>query len=161
MGDGMCRVLYVDDQVILNVHEALTRSGCRVNIAPSAEQVLKSFKNNDYDVLLIDYTLPGMNGLELAGEIRNIDESVGIVLMADENKEQVDKESEGLLIWNVLQKPVSVETLVKNVENACELSHIPEEKVKEFAQLASKGTERMRRLHKDLLDETGIHGVAK
>jgi two-component system CheB/CheR fusion protein len=61
---GSRRVLVVDDNVDLaeNIAEVLQIDGHVTEIAFSAEDALEKTRENDPDVVVTDYRLPGMNG---------------------------------------------------------------------------------------------------
>jgi CheY-like chemotaxis protein len=67
-GSGVKAILFVDD------HEALVRLSCdilerqgyRAVSAYSAQEALAKFDHEDFDILVTDFRMDGMNGLELA-----------------------------------------------------------------------------------------------
>jgi len=67
------KILVVDDeQEIRDVSKsALERAGYRVSVSQSAQQALELLdKEKDYDLVLTDLNLSGVNGLELIREIK-------------------------------------------------------------------------------------------
>jgi CheY-like chemotaxis protein len=84
-----CRVLLVDDDDIVRVHVAnlLERSGYRVGEAASGEEALRALRGGDYQIVITDWKMPGMSGLELCRELRvgteNRDLYVMILTMSD------------------------------------------------------------------------------
>jgi two-component system cell cycle response regulator len=63
----------------------LRREGYRVSIASSAEQALSTLRFLQPDLILVDFMLPGMNGLELSGRIKQdsrLQKSVVVALTA-------------------------------------------------------------------------------
>lgn len=62
----------VDDERAVRevVSTALTRAGYRVRAAASAEEALGLEKTEAVDLLITDVILPGMNGPDLAREVR-------------------------------------------------------------------------------------------
>ena len=78
---GQC-ILVVDDQeeMLLSVQSLLEREGHRVLIAGSGARALELFKENEIQLLLVDYFMPRMNGGELVREIRQFDPFVQIIL---------------------------------------------------------------------------------
>jgi signal transduction histidine kinase len=61
------RILYVEDDEGLArlMQKRLSRHDLTVDISLSAEDALKHLKNEAYDLLLVDYHLPGMSGIDL------------------------------------------------------------------------------------------------
>ncbi len=79
------RILIVDDELIsrqkLAVH--LRKKGhcdLAASGAEAFEKFRRAFENGDpYDLITLDYNMPGLSGPELLDEIRSIEKSSGIV----------------------------------------------------------------------------------
>ena len=67
-------ILYVEDDEALArlLQRRLERQGLQVATVPSAEQALEELKNSTYDILLVDYILPTMDGLTLLDEVAQL-----------------------------------------------------------------------------------------
>jgi len=65
------RILYVEDDEGLArlLQKRLHREGFQVDVVVSGEQALQIFQDEIYDIMLLDYSLPGMNGLEVLKRI--------------------------------------------------------------------------------------------
>jgi DNA-binding NtrC family response regulator len=81
MGDE--KVLVVDDEVdmLTLLRNYLTREGYEVHTAPSAETALQVLENQDFDVVLTDLRMRGIDGLELVREIHTTRPDTQVVLM--------------------------------------------------------------------------------
>lgn len=66
------RILSVDDSDTNNIliKQLLKDSKATVDTASGGQEALKLIRSNNYDLLLIDYMMPHMNGIELLQEIR-------------------------------------------------------------------------------------------
>ena len=79
----MKAILFVDD------HETLARLSCeilemqgyRAISAFSAADALKKFKQEDFDILVTDYRMEGMNGLELAKQIHKLKPETPVIIV--------------------------------------------------------------------------------
>ncbi len=71
-------VLVVDDEQVLAgaMGDYLGRYGYSVNITSSGEEALRVIDSEPPDIVLLDYRLPPMNGLEVLRRI-NLKRSVG------------------------------------------------------------------------------------
>jgi PAS domain S-box-containing protein len=70
-----CHVLLVEDEVLVRMSTAdsVKRLGCTVETAGSAERALELLRGpNDFHLMITDIRLPGMGGVELAGEARRL-----------------------------------------------------------------------------------------
>jgi DNA-binding response OmpR family regulator len=77
------RILLVDDEldIITVFTQALEDNGFEVDAFNDPIQALSGFKGGSYDLALIDYKMPNMNGFELYREIRKIDDKVKIYIL--------------------------------------------------------------------------------
>jgi two-component system sensor histidine kinase/response regulator len=73
------RVLLAEDNEI-NQRVAirlLERWGCRVTVVGSGAEAVAAFHDNEFDIILMDVQMPGMDGLAATGIIRESEESAG------------------------------------------------------------------------------------
>mgnify|MGYP001020604167 FL=1 len=77
------RILVVEDEpnMRLLVTEELMDAGYEVDEAENGEAALKRFREKTYDLVTIDIEMPGMDGLELAGRLREIRKETKLVLL--------------------------------------------------------------------------------
>ncbi len=68
----MSYILAVDDQRIIRLLlcEALTRLGHRVTLACGGMEAITLCRKHSYDLLILDYRMPDMNGLEVVQCLR-------------------------------------------------------------------------------------------
>jgi DNA-binding response OmpR family regulator len=69
------RILVVDDEaeIVELLRDVLTAEGYVVDAAPDANASLQLIRENIYDVALLDFNLPDMNGVMLHHQIRQMD----------------------------------------------------------------------------------------
>ncbi|MGE8064229.1 ATP-binding protein [Pseudomonas sp. NPDC089569] len=67
-------ILVAEDNVInqLILKDQLEALGCRVIVAQNGSEALMLWNGDDFDVVLTDINMPGMNGYDLARELRRI-----------------------------------------------------------------------------------------
>jgi CheY-like chemotaxis protein len=77
-------VLCVDDELIgLQVRKILLeRAGYRVLTAPNGAEGLEVFAAEPVEVVVLDYSMPGMHGGEVATRMRQIKPDVPILLLS-------------------------------------------------------------------------------
>ena len=76
------KILVVDDEEHLRIlyEEELKTEGYDVDVADSAESAFKLLENNNYDAIILDIQMPGMNGLEAMGRILHDHRQQAIIL---------------------------------------------------------------------------------
>jgi len=85
------KVLYVEDDEGLArlMQKRMKRRNLSVTIAFSAEEGLKKLENEKYDLVLIDYHLPTMNGLEMFDVIRTRYTSLPVIILTASGDERI------------------------------------------------------------------------
>jgi CheY-like chemotaxis protein len=79
----MKSILVVDDNELLCrlACDILTTEGYRAVPASNAHAALAAFENEEFDLLVTDFRMPGMDGLELARAIRNRNPQFPVIVM--------------------------------------------------------------------------------
>ena len=116
-------ILVVDDSPMnLNVIKGLLRpTKVYVSTASSGEECLELIKDTKYNVVLLDHMMPGMDGVETVGKIRETDSELPVyALTANTAVDEAYYISRGFTGY--LSKPVDSEALEKAL-----MKHIPEE----------------------------------
>ena len=86
MSNPRPKVLSIDDNQMLNLirQRVLASSGFECDLAYTAEQSLGMVMTGHYDVILLEYYLPGTTGLQVASTIKTLRPEVPIVLVTGE-----------------------------------------------------------------------------
>lgn len=90
------KVLLVDDHAILldGIKSLLSQEGSLnvIGQAQSAEQALEFLKNNKIDLLITDFNLPGMDGLNLVRLVKKLSPDTKIILLSMHDETHLVKE---------------------------------------------------------------------
>jgi CheY-like chemotaxis protein len=80
----MAKILCIDDETsALSVRKRVLESaGHHVITARSGEEGIQVFRSEALDLVLLDYWMPGMNGIATARELRRIKPSVPMVILS-------------------------------------------------------------------------------
>jgi len=109
------RVLVVDDDRgnAELVSRVLVSRGYAVDTAPNGEAALELVKQHEYQLAVVDYQMPGMNGVELFRHAREIQpELYGVFLTAYANINTVFPAIDAG-VERVLAKPLNSEELLR------------------------------------------------
>lgn len=115
------RVLFVDDNMLNRrvVKEMLCAGGIQMDEADGGEAGLRMIEANDYDLVLMDLRMPGMDGKTAIRHLRaRGDRKAGvpvIVVTADAGP-TVEAECREAGADDLILKPISIASLFKGVE---------------------------------------------
>ncbi len=118
-------ILLVDDHRILlegtkNIIET-TSSECKVkDMASSVEDALELLKQNDYDVLISDYEMPGMTGMELIQIAKTINTNMKTIVLSMHDEPAVVKELLKIGLDGFVLKSDSHKDLLEALERVAE-----------------------------------------
>lgn len=78
------KILCVDDseQILLICQTILEACGYRVLTATSGSQALELLQQHSVDMAILDQTMPDMNGLELAREIKSLRANMPVIMFS-------------------------------------------------------------------------------
>jgi signal transduction histidine kinase/ligand-binding sensor domain-containing protein/CheY-like chemotaxis protein len=113
------KVLYVEDNVI-NQHvgiEMIEKMGHLIDVVDNVEEALTMLERNSYDLLLVDYHLPVVNGITLIEKWENTRNIPVLVITADLTDE-VYQNCQRLDVKQIVSKPFSQIQLHEAIESA-------------------------------------------
>ncbi len=125
------KVIYVDDEIALLNNFKMTIDGLNLveelSLFRKSEEALKWAQDNTVDVAFLDIHMPGINGIELAKRLKDIDINIRIVFVTA--YEQYALEAFGVDAIGYLLKPYFKEDVVKELEKASYISARPKKKI--------------------------------
>ena len=86
----MKKILIVEDEVPIREFEVinLNRAGYTTTEAGSGEEALEIYDENpDFDIALLDISMPGMDGFTLCKELRKRSSKLGIIMLTARTQE--------------------------------------------------------------------------
>jgi len=129
-------ILVVDDEASTRelLHDYLAEMGNVVSIATDGKDALQKFDARRTDIVIADFFMPHMNGLELLQHIKALNEKVVFIIMTGEPglEMAVDVMKEGA--YDYIVKPFNLDDLRIKTERAL------------HARKLMESVERMRRL---------------
>ena len=81
------KILIIEDEkkIATTLKKGLTENGYHVDLAFDGLIGKRLFESNNYDLLILDINLPGMNGYELCKAIRNTNQHIPIIMLTAMN----------------------------------------------------------------------------
>ncbi len=117
--NGCQNILLVDDEdMIVEMFQLmLERDGYNVTACTSSVQALDIFGKNpeNFDLVISDFTMPEMTGLELAENINSIRKDIPFILNSGYSENLTDEIQEKFNIQKVLTKPLIAHDLINAI----------------------------------------------
>ena len=116
----MDSVLVVDDNRDLGklTSGVLKERGFRVNIAFDGESAVAKIKKQPYDLMLLDYRLPGISGLTVLEKTQQIRPNLKTIMVSAFGNDSTRARARELGAYAFLDKPFDIDGLVKVVKKA-------------------------------------------
>ena len=113
----MVKVLVVDDERCMRFvfREILSSAGYDVSVAEDADEALAHVERHEVDVVVSDFLLPRMTGIELAERLRDIAPGVRVILMTGDLVPEVELAARRAGVSTCLAKPMAGAVLLKAV----------------------------------------------
>ena len=120
------RVLVVDDEPLIrwSLRETLEQSGHTVVEAEDRDSALRRLSEADvpFDVVLLDYRMPGSNDLSLLAAIRRLTPSSAVIMMTAFDTPEITAGALDLGAYRLIRKPFEVSDVAALVLQAHTLS---------------------------------------
>ncbi len=106
-------VLIVEDEETLakNISLFLTKQGYEVRSTSSAEDALRELESFRPDAVVLDFNLPGMDGLEFLGRLLKFDRKIKVVMTTGHGSEQIAVDAMKAGAYDYLTKPLALAKL--------------------------------------------------
>lgn len=118
----MLSVLLIEDEATLakNICSFLLRYGYVMRVANTAELGLSELETFKPDIVLLDFNLPGMNGMEALTRILAIDRKIKVIMITAHGSIDIAVEAMHSGAYHFLTKPLSVNKLRIMLDKAME-----------------------------------------
>ena len=114
----MYKILIADDdnrtvESIERILEQFFDVTTNIKIAKTGRQAIELAETFCPDILFIELQIPGINGIEVMREIRNIHQNVNMVIVSSCAKFDYAKEAIGIGVLDYISKPFQEENMIK------------------------------------------------
>jgi FixJ family two-component response regulator len=113
-------VYVVDDDadVLGSLRFLLETDGFDVRTFRNGAALLNAVRSTGVDCFVIDYKMPDMNGIDLAGRLRSRDIAAPVILITGYPDENISARAEAAGVRHVLLKPLLDESLITRIRGA-------------------------------------------
>jgi DNA-binding NtrC family response regulator len=107
------KILVVDDDAVVgrSFDRVLTEKGYEVSTVLSGEEGLKKIGTDGFDLVFTDIKMPGMDGLEMAKRIKEMNPWMPVVVVTGYGSEANEARAEKVGVTEFLRKPLTPETI--------------------------------------------------
>jgi two-component system nitrogen regulation response regulator NtrX len=109
-------VVVDDDETIRKTFFLILNQAYRVYLAKDGREVLERFKKSDVDLIIADYRLPAMDGIELVSALRKAGYR-GEVILISAHADMIDPDVlSRLAISHFFAKPLDLTALSRSID---------------------------------------------
>jgi DNA-binding NtrC family response regulator len=114
------KVLLVDDEIdFLEVMSMRMKArDLEITTAESAEQSINIIKKKSYDAVIMDFQMPGMNGMEALKIIKNNNPEMQVILLTAYATIEKTVEVIKAGAMDLLEKPADIDALIDKIKKA-------------------------------------------
>ena len=114
------KVLLVDDEAdfVQTLSERMKNRGMRVDITTSGAEAIKKVKEQDFDVIVLDLSMPEMDGIETLKELMNQKSDVEVIFLTGHATLEKGIEAIKLGAFDFMEKPVDLVKLTEKIREA-------------------------------------------
>lgn len=127
---ALANIIWVDDEIesLQSQKLFLENKGYEVQTFTNGFDAIDFVKDNQVDVVLIDETMPGITGLETIAKIKELKQSLPIVLITKNETENLMDEAIGSQISDYLIKPVNPNQVLLSLKKIIDNKRLVSEK---------------------------------
>ena len=145
------RILIIEDETSIAELEKdyLELSGFEVELEEQGDVGLERALNEDFDLLILDLMLPGMDGFEICKRFREVKNTP--IIMISAKKDDIDKiRGLGLGADDYMTKPFDVKEVIARVQ--IQLRHLQHGAGEESTHLKCRGMDLDKETHRVMID---------
>ena len=112
--------MVVDDERLVrwSISNGLKKDAHEVSTARDANEALQKAENQPFDVVIVDYRMPGMNGIELLQILKQRCPHTKVIMLTAYKRELDPQLIVDMGAWECLEKPFVVDEIRKIVNAA-------------------------------------------
>ena len=122
------RILIADDDPA--IRELLTQilsDDYDVAEAVNGEQALEGIQSGKYDLILLDFQLPGMTGIDVLKQLRDRQGELPVILVTGHGSPNVAIQASSLGVYGFVSKPFDIDYLLQLVTHFFEAQRLKDE----------------------------------
>lgn len=120
----MSKILAIDDDSIIRtlLTNILTKAGYEVVTAADGESGLELANSTNPDLVVTDFQMPGINGLDVVTELQRTQPGLPVILLTAHGDVALTIKSIQLGAYDFIEKPIQMQELLDVIRNGLEVS---------------------------------------
>lgn len=116
------RVLIVDDEDVArkNLSHVLERDDCEVFQASSGEEALRKLGSSDFDIVITDLRMPGIDGMEILERVKAKHPGIAVIMITGYATVETAVEAMKKGAFNYITKPFKLDDVRTTIKQAVE-----------------------------------------
>ena len=112
------QILLVDDEKVFveNIAKLLEKREYQATAVYNGEDAINSLKQKNFDVMVLDLKMPGLDGIATMKEIKNLGASPEVLMLTGHGSVDTALEAVKLGAYDYLAKPCEPEELIEKIE---------------------------------------------
>ncbi|HOO89263.1 MAG TPA: sigma-54 dependent transcriptional regulator [Syntrophales bacterium] len=160
---GKLNILIVEDGQSQRemLKDFLAREGHRVAEAEDGKSAIQQVRDGHFDLLLLDFKMPGMNGIEVLEKIKSINPEISVIMMTAYGTIETAVDAMKLGAVDYIGKPINLDELIILIDRIAERQILLRENEILRQKLWKKETEPGRIIYKEPGMEALINMVGR
>lgn len=120
----MSKILAIDDDSIIRtlLSNSLTKAGFTVITASDGESGLRKAATEKPDIVITDYQMPGLSGLDVLNELKKTQPGTPVILLTAHGDVALTIKSIQMGAYDFIEKPIQMQEVLEIIKNGLEIS---------------------------------------
>jgi DNA-binding NtrC family response regulator len=116
------RIMLIDDDEWIRDSLSLffEGEGCHLLTVETAEEGMEELKRQDYDIIIVDYRLPGIDGLGFLERIKNSHPDALTLMITAYGSKDVFLKARSIGVQGFIDKPFTIKTIEESLSRLIE-----------------------------------------
>jgi two-component system, NtrC family, nitrogen regulation response regulator NtrX len=125
----MSRILVIDDERSIRntLKDILEYEKYEVELAEDGQRALEIFRNGEFDIVLCDIKMPGMDGIDVLEKLAALNSDIPVVMISGHGNIDTAVESIKKGAYDFIEKPLDLNRLLITIRNAMDKSSLVSE----------------------------------
>ncbi len=122
----MATILVIDDEKSIRntLQEVLEYESHKVDQATNGSEGIEMFDKGEYDVVLCDIKMPGVDGIEVLDKLHELDRDIPIIMISGHGNIDTAVEAIKKGAYDFIEKPLDLNRLLVSIRNATERNEL-------------------------------------